>query len=824
MKVLNWRGRENECAQEYVSAKTNNVNTFDIFKEYNYSIDRVIRDCYGTLATAYDKISDVSGKIKAADAEIENLNAQHKKVSEDIQMAGHNKNANIQALIENKKLEFIRNSAVHSQEEIMKVREDADKTYSDYENVESLIDMESIRRRVLDNTGSAGEVSLATKGAIDYYGRTYGEFVNGKSNGWSSEFSRLYQGILESVKSDSTVIERVSSEMYTKNDILSKVKNSYKQNPYKVMKILLYMLCMPVAFYKYSYSEPNIIKCIKGVINDIRFGNRAPINIGLVVLWIAQWVFIASGTKPIKLIIYIILCLGVFLIFNISKKKITQVVKEFVEIEYSYSSVIGSIDDMVAEEFRKEKEIIGNEILSKYKKLDDMYNKMIADNKAAADEAEKLFDPNSIDKNDLEEEHRIFISKLQNKRKDIENSIEACKMNKAKMIEENKILLSKYDEAKDLVRSRLASDNNEGAFDINGNKYNFIFSQLDAHMILTNTKVINPLGMPISLTGKEINTVEDLSDVKSDMPPVTVPIRLREVTKADIRNICSAYNWYEFVYGELTTMMSEINDEVKRIVVSQEPSATNVDFSKFYKFDVLEHGLRCTVMFYNSKNDVNSHKTVANVCTHNIIHPAICTTDMRGLSFRIFPKDRTSFDSMDYSLGASIEERNSMISNHFYEVYDSSDRDKVLQELYSNALSLAKEIGSNSKNIIEYRAKKINGGSSPTRITYLIFTDDVNKYWTDTLRSILYGTGGTQTGGHDVYGENTYGIVPILFIDLAPLYDEKPDRSIAETIANIATSIPMDNFFYVGSGAETLKKYNRNEVLKIVESSINKSK
>ena len=820
MKVLNWRGKEHDYAKDYVNGGNNNKDTLDVFKEYNRFTDKVIKSCYGTLALSYDRIAEVQSKMKSADDEIDNLNAKLKKVKDEMQMAGHNKNANLNEIIENKKLEFIKNSAVHSELDISSARANADNEYSKYENVGNLIDMEEIRRKVLEDTGSAGEVSLATKGAIDFYGRTYGEFDN-QNNGWSSEFTDLYRGIVSSVKADGTVMDRVSAEMYTKKSILNKLHNSYKKNPYVLLKILLYMVCFPVAFYKYKYSEKSVLKCITCIVSDIKNNNGTYLYATFIMLWLAQWIIIASGHKPIKLIVFSILCLIVYLIFNISKKKITQVVREFVEIEYCYGSVISSMDKMIEDEFNKRKEELSGDILKSYKYWNDMYDKMVAENEEAARRAEQMFDPNSIDKKDLERDHANLISSLRNQLISIENSIESCKMNKAKMMEENREYIQKYQVAKDEVRKHLSADNNNDAFDIDGSKYNFIFGQLDAQVILTSTKVINPIGMPTSLTGKIVNSVEEYSDVKSDLPPVTIPIKLREVSKSDLKNICSAYNWYEAVYSELVSIMADVNKDVIRVIGNQD---ANIDFSKFYKFDVLEHGLRCAVMFYNSKEDVNSHRTVANVCTHNIIHPAICTTDMRGLSFRIFPKDRTSFDSMDYSLGASIEERNSMISNHFYEVYDSSDRDKVLSELYSNSLALAKEIGSNSKNIIEYRAKKINGGSSPTRVTYLIFTDDVSKYWTDTLRSILYGTGGTQTGGHDVYGENTYGIVPILFIDLAPLYEEKPDTTIADTISNIAMSIPMDNFFYVGSGAETLRKYNRNEVLRIVEQSLSKAK
>jgi len=817
MKVVNWRGNEGNCAQDYINGTGKDVSTDDMFKEYNKNINAVIRKVYGTMASAYGKIVDSKRKIDATDAEIESLSSQLAKARSDIQMAGANKNNNLQELIERKMKEYIEASKPYTEQQIEDAKSAANTAGAKCKDAGSSVDVNAIRERVMASKGATGAVAVAAKGIIDFYSQNYGEFpADANSGGWTAEFYNMYEGVVAKVQEDPTVNERVFNEGYTQQGVLDKFERSYKKNPHKILKMLVYLLCFPIAIQRYKYREPSWMKAISNIISDIKNDNNRGAIIIQLCLWVLQW-FALFYLKPVYICIFGVIVVTLAVAFYFSKKKIIDIVREMVEIDICCTGAIGSIDDQIREEVAAEVEREKASLVAEFNRLKAIYENMVNSNNKAIEDARNSFDPNNIDKGELESEYRKLITEMKTRVGEIENRIKLCQEHKNKLIEDNRPLLLGYEESKNVIKRQLSSDTEEDAFTVNGKPFNFVFGQLDAQSILKSTGVINSLGMPVTLSGRLANDAEVLGDIKSDMPPATIPINLKPVSKEDIQKICSEYGWYENVYTEMCTIMAGVDQELRQAINKMGADTEGLDFSKFYKFTIVEHGLRCAVMFYNSKDDVNSRKTVADVCTHNIIHPTVCTTDMRGLSFRIFPNDRTSFDAMDYGLGASIEERNSMASNHFYEVYDASDRDKIVSELYSSALGMAKEIGSSSRNIVEYRAKKMNGGSSPTRITYLIFTDDVERYWSDTLRSILYGTGGTQTGGHDASGENTYGIVPILFLDLAPLLVEKPDTSAINRIEEVSKAIAVKNFFYVGSGAESIKKFDRKEVQTLVD-------
>ena len=816
MKVNNWRGNEGNCAQDYINCNGRESNTQDIFQEYNSSIDAVIKKTYGTLATAYGKIVDVRKRVEGADTEIANLNNQLAKARSDIQMAGQSKMANLNQLIERKRKEYIDGAVKYTDAQIAQAKHDMDKFQSDWQATGPQINDHEIRERILASKGEAGAVSSTAKSVLDHYNCNYGEFNSRSSNGgWSVEFFNLYQKFKAETQGDSDVMMRVGGEDYTKQKVLDKFEGSYKKNPYSIFKILLYLICFPLAIVRYKYNEPNWLKCVLNIFNDIKLNNNRFKTVAMLGAWAFQW-YSLFYLKWYYMAMYLVVVVTLTTCFILSKKKIHQIIKEMVEIDVCYEMMVGSIDAQVQAEIDAEKKRLTDQANAKWMSLRQKWESMVKENEAAIEQAKRTFDPNAIDNAELEADYRRMVADMQNRVRELENRIQSCKEQKAKLQEENRPLLVGYDEAKSKVRQQLSTDGEDLAFSINGKPFNFVFAQIDAQTILKSNSVINALGLPITLTGRLINSADAATEATSDLPPATIPINLTALEKEQVKVICAEYPWYENVYEELNTIMSSVDQEIKKALGSAANGDIKFDFSRFYKFTLVEHGLRCAVVFFNSHDDINSRKTVADLCTHNIIHPTVCTTDKRGLSFRIFPNDRTSFDAMDYGLGASVEERNSMESSHFYEVYDANDRDKVVSDLYNNALTMSKEIGSSSRNVVEYRAKKINGGSSPTRLTYAIFTDEVDRFWNDTLRSIMYGTGGTQSGGHDAAGENTYGIVPILFLDLAPLVADKPDSTSINKIEEVAKAAAVRNFFYIKSGASTLTKYNRQDVLQLI--------
>lgn len=817
MKVNQWKGNESNYSKDYISGEGKTLDTRDVYQSYNSAIDNVISQCYGMMSDAFKRLKDSEGRARVAAAEVEEVNRKLVAARSEIQVTGQGKEQRLAQLIAHKKNEAVESAAIFSDEMIERSTRRIEQAKAVMDNPQVSVTREAIKQEVLASKSEAGAVSNAAKSVLDSYNGLYTEFGSNGSGGWSREFYDNYQKVKAKVFEDPDEMMRVVGENYTRDKVLAKYSSSYRKSPYTVIKMLFYLFLLPIAMVKYKYNEKSITKCLSIIIKDIKFNNNRFARIATIIAWLIELrILLSSGT--VVLVISALILVSLLGCFFLTKKKLKEQINEMIVIDACYEHMIGSIDAQVEEQYQAALNAAKADAVNKYNALVVSHNDMLDKNKAAREEALRNFDASKIDKSELEAEYAKMIQEMRERINSLEKKLEECRKAESDIKEQRQPLYTAYNDAKAKVQAMLSADDERNGFTIEGRQFCLAFAQTDALAILRTNNVKNAMGMIMSLTGRVIASAEASADAASDLPPVSIPIDIVPVTKEQVKAICSNRDWYDSVYEDLRAIMATVNKNIKNDLTASGVDTTNIDMSEFYKFVTVNHGLRCSVVFYNSAEDRDSIRTITNLCIHNIIHPTVCTTDKRGLSFRIFAKDRTAFDAVDYSIGASIEQANSMSSNHFYEVYDNSDYEKIITELYNSGLNTAKEIGNIASNIVEYRAKKMIGGSSPTRITYAIFVDDVDKFWSGNLRQLLNGTGGTQTGGHATVGENKYGVVPILFLDLAELMAEKPDSSVINKYEEIANAIAFNNFFYIKSNTDSLKKYDRKEVQAIIDS------
>lgn len=818
----------------------------DTFEEFNSDVDFLLNMSITTLATAKKKQSDAKNIVNELESRRSSIADDLIAKEREIQNLAIGKERRKQEYIAEKRQEFINKADVHSKDELNELQSRIAACDENAKNAVSSVSIEDLISKYQMEHEKDGERTKALDAIVKDLGHSYGLFPSQEK--FTKEFSKIYKDVRGRYNSQDGMRSAGVTEL--KSDaILQDYADNYKVNPYKILKILYAVFLLPVLLLN-KLCNNNVVSLIgalgytKGTFIAGSVRDKA-ICIFSYLAWLLElYVLLGSSATRIILVILAVAIIGGFFF---AKSQMQPYVEMLIRSDLYYNGFSNDSKDKAQSEFDAQTRNLRNRYAKRAEESRKQYDNFIAENNEAREKASKSFKESSVSVSDIEADYKRQVEMANADRDRIKKNLESAdvKLSNAKTrLNESLNLLQK---AREKVKSmfeegiEIPSTNGFNNSDINvtePRKFIYHYAYFNAYSMINGLYVCNAAGMPID--GLNLSNIAGISGF-NDIPLRTIPVSMSRIDIIELCKNCGVdmeianilVSIVRSAGEEIISSLRELNAKPGLDDFYADDKLDRFDTLSMYKIITARHDNKCTVVFYDSKKDLDYEKTISRFIYERLFKSNFLATNPSSARYHFVVKDRTYFDNgniltLTRQSGAANENKDAalkkMESDGIYDIVDKSGYQELLKVIRSKRMpefrDAVADMSSRSSSPIltntEYLLTAKAKGSTPQTLDYIYVWLDPRDVWCEDMRTILQSTGGSKVDGSETSTSNVYGVVPFIFIDQSTISNPKRTEDELRDMQNIVNCISVNNFFAITEGAKTL--YSRDVRQKIIVS------
>ena len=838
----------------------------DVFEQYNDDIDKLLGDSLSILIVAKSaqiEASNAGGKLSKMRSEI---NADIAKKERYIADLTSNEKKAKQDLIAQERSRILDQSFVHSASEIATLSADIDHAKDRSENAETGVTMDELTAQYTAMSEIDMKKTKTIEGIIANIGHSYGMYKR-KDNKMTNEFSNLYREVKQEIESSGEDLSLLADPQQDDQYLFEEFKDKYRFNPYQLLRYMTYLLCFPYAICCSMCINPSAYKGIGGGIRKFKdwltagFHAQGAVKlkvVGSTAAYVLYLLILLLGPTGLFVLVAIASA-ALFVCYKWSSNNIYEYIRKTIKLYMYYDSISGHETELA----NAERERLTAEVRKKYRaEFEALTAKLEAwnnENIAARKQAEKDFDPSSIDTAKMDKQYKESIARAHIEIDDMRSKLGEIQKEFNKLDDKKRKADADYIAAKEKVHGLFADgmsfDTTNGITnDIalageSNQKRNFIYhiAYSNVYTLLNGLHIFNPFGQNVNSgnIGMPIQSKNDVFDdelIVRTIPAKLVGVDIQKYAMAANENVNSE------VINDLITIISNAGKEFVEFVKGQknnkldefqaEDNIDRFDLMGIYKLAIDRYDSKSTLIFYNSLSETNPVQTISKFIYERLFSATYSINPKRSARFHFIATDPTFFNNMDIyrimkSNGAAEQVLRDLKANNIYDIVKLENLSAFLKDIldvkipkYTDAIdSLNANIDSKISSNVEYNIAARAKGSSTLAMDYVFLWIDPKQLDNDSVLSILRRTGGSASGGEETSIPNGTGIVPFVFVDLAYLKSEKPDNELSKSILDIVKAVSYNNIFAFNRDGETpLRSMTRRDAVRLLQNSIDSNK
>lgn len=823
-----YKGKEKECIENYK----------DTFQKYNDNVSGFVNRLFQTLTPLVQQKERLTVEHSRLTNELIQKRNEIVKKENEIRETEDSKTISFNKYIERVKQGLIDNAYIHSESEMKQLQSQIDEARILANSDTCNVCKEYLAEQIIYESKDIKDCRDASLGVLNYIGTHFGRVE--KINEWSTQFKELFESVKKRLNGNKLVMNQVAQE-YEDNSakIKQEFAGQYKKNPYTILTIIQFLYIAPIAVMRLLNPGVSISESFSLLFNAL-FNRKNAIAITTTVIWFIEFIFFLLLKTPYKLV-FLTFGIALYIAYRISKKNVIEYSEKIITAYLYYDAIIEGINRSIDERYEVELLEYRQKKQAEFMELEGKLSDWVQDNEREKARVAKEFDPNSLDKSEIEnecaklvkglsEDIKILnetVSKLSVRLKEISAKLDLTTRNYEDLKEAVAWYIYKpYYTNKDWYKEKYANIKEHLDILTDDDDFDYITDYAEVYSLFNTDHIVMPLRNG-HFESKYIDRIRMMSNeerqnvafmINSKLPLNTIPIKMTVVdldyeagavdvdgevpqqVVDDIKNILNRVANSPFD-GE--TLRGDLNDEYKD---------SSIDFTQIYKVTLATHNYKCSLVMYNSDRDKNYESTILNLIRNNMYKSALCSTEPKQVAFNFLTPVKGEFNKYHMANTGSQDAVSSVKSNDVYVVWEKGDAVDCYKKLDNEGqIRQAKVANDGKDSFLEYTVAKNNIGSDPETFTYLfVWVHELGDMISDSLIDIVRTAGGGQSKGSEKSGDNTSGILPIIIFNKATL-NGKSGNDI-DKLETLIDAINYDNFFNIGASADTLVKANRNEI------------